>query len=482
MLNEALLEEKLTALEKARSWSPRVVSKLETFVRSGDDFSLFRVNPLRFAAEKGVAEGEAVDLFLHAVKLGLFQMNWQLLCPGCSTVVKSFGTLRTLDSHLSCNLCQIDVAANLDDYIAISFTVAPTVRDIAFNHPERLSIEDFYFKYQFSREAYVPVEGSPRFTDAVRLFLKGLAYVEPGRTQSFELELGPGMLVGLDRVNQSELYVQIKAGAPAGPARIKLVNSASEPKQSELAPGRRVVEVENLSARRAAVALLHFPPEHKSMTLGFDPFLSGKKLLTTQTFRDLFQSETTRGTEGLGVKEITVLFTDLKGSTALYDRIGDLKAFALVQQHFERLSKVVQAESGATVKTIGEAVMASILRPSDAVRAALRMLEEIERFNAEYGEREIILKIGVHKGASIVVTQNERLDFFGQTVNIAARVQGLAEADEILITEDVHAYPGVAELLKDSEVSRETARLKGIQDEVRVYRVKYKARARSASN
>src|SRR5579859_6104860 len=140
--NERLLEEKLIALERAKAWSPRVISKLEALIRSSDDFPLFRINPVRFAADKGVAEAEAIDLFLHGAKLGLFQMNWQLLCPGCSTVVNSFGTLKTLDSHISCSLCRIDVNASLDDFIAITFTVSPAVRDIAYNHPESLSIED----------------------------------------------------------------------------------------------------------------------------------------------------------------------------------------------------------------------------------------------------------------------------------------------------------------------------------------------------
>lgn len=477
-LNERLLEEKLIALEKAKSWSPRVISKLEALIRSTDDFALFRVNPVQFAADKGVAEAEAIDLFLHGAKLGLFQMNWQLLCPGCSTVVKSFGTLKTLDSHFNCNLCQVNMDANLDDFIAITFTVSPAIRDIVFNHPENLSIEDFFYKYQFSREAIVPIPGSPRFVDAIKIFLKSMTYIEPGEKKALELELVPGLLVGIDRLNQSEFFIKIKEGAPEGARRAKLriVNGVLEPKEGEMAGGRGVLEIENLSTGRSALAVMNFPSDYKPVGVRFDPFLSGKKLLTTQTFRDLFHAETIRGTDGLGIKEITVLFTDLKGSTELYERIGDLKAFSLVQQHFDRLGKVIRNHSGATVKTIGDAIMASFLNPTDAVEAALQMLEEIEEFNAEHGDRELILKIGIHKGASIVVTLNDRLDFFGQTVNIASRVQGLSAADEICITDDVYSHPQMRKILEACEVTAEKARLKGIQDEMRVYRVKYNAK------
>jgi class 3 adenylate cyclase len=175
--------------------------------------------------------------------------------------------------------------------------------------------------------------------------------------------------------------------------------------------------------------------------------------------------------EGLGVQDISILFTDLKGSTALYDRIGDLKAFALVNQHFDHLGKAIKANRGAVVKTIGDAVMASFEDPSDAVRAAKEMLAEIERLNALSGSREIVLKIGVHRGASIAVTLNGRLDFFGQTVNVAARVQGLADADEIYVTDEVYTSPGVIDLLGGLKVTADRVSLKGVQHPVKVYRV-----------
>ena len=80
-VNEKLLDERLAALEAARGWSPRLVSKLESHIRSADDAALLRINPISFATEKNLAEDEAIDLFLHASALGLFEMNWILICP-----------------------------------------------------------------------------------------------------------------------------------------------------------------------------------------------------------------------------------------------------------------------------------------------------------------------------------------------------------------------------------------------------------------
>src|SRR5689334_3058161 len=140
-LIEAELDAKLTELEKARAWTPRLVSKLETLLRAPDDFDLLRVNPLAFAKDRGVEEQEAIDLFLHACKVGLFQMQWGIICPSCGDSMESFRTLKTLHNTYTCGMCHIKGTADLDDFIQVSFSVSPSVRDTAWHHPESLGIE-----------------------------------------------------------------------------------------------------------------------------------------------------------------------------------------------------------------------------------------------------------------------------------------------------------------------------------------------------
>ena len=175
---------------------------------------------------------------------------------------------------------------------------------------------------------------------------------------------------------------------------------------------------------------------------------------------------------GLAVQRPTLLFTDLKGSTALYDRIGDLKAFDLVRMHFGHLRGCISRNAGAPVKTIGDAVMADFVDPLDALRAALEMRDEIARFNAGSGEDLIGLKVGVHSGACLAVTLNDRLDYFGQTVNVAARVQGLADAGEVVITDDVLSVPGAEDLVTGLEIVPDNAELRGVVEAVRVHRLR----------
>jgi class 3 adenylate cyclase len=101
----------------------------------------------------------------------------------------------------------------------------------------------------------------------------------------------------------------------------------------------------------------------------------------------------------------------------------------------------------------------------------LELLEEISRFNRMRGSEDVILKIGIHRGPCIAVTLNDCLDYFGQTINIASRVQGLADSKEVYVSEEIYHAPGVQEFLEKFEIMRGKAHLRGIQTEMQVYRI-----------
>ena len=113
-VNEQLLDERLAELEAARSWSPRLISKLESHIRTADDQALFRINAFSFAQQRHLDENEIIDLFLHATALGLFSMDWSLYCPQCCCVVESFRSLKSLHNHYHCAFCQVGYDAALD--------------------------------------------------------------------------------------------------------------------------------------------------------------------------------------------------------------------------------------------------------------------------------------------------------------------------------------------------------------------------------
>ena len=475
-IKEHLLESKMTEIEQARIWSPRVISRFETLVRSGDDLSLYRINPLAFARDRAISEAESIDLFLHATRSGLFEMSWDVVCPQSGMVLDSFGALRTLKTHYVCGLCDVSGETDLDDFIEVTFTVSPQLRRLPFHDPDSLSVEDYHWKLRFLSDGRLPGQ-QVRFLDFLQGLVRGLAFLPPGATTTLRTDLGPGALSGVNVRTQAAFAVPILGEPAATPThlRVRYDGQRFSPSVSAVPPGPIVIDVENSGTARGSLLLINWPPEVLAQTvkpaLDFEPYMSGGMLLARQTFRRLFRSERVDEREGLGIRQVTLLFTDLKGSTAMYERLGDLNAYALVREHFALLGATVQQHSGAIVKTIGDAVMAVFSRPTDAVSAALDILGEIERYNSEHGDPSIILKIGAHCGPSIAVTLNENLDYFGQTVNVAARVQSLAEAGEICISEALYSAPGVSQILTGLKIVEFDAPLRGVEGNACVYRV-----------
>jgi len=499
-VNESLLDSALARLEEVRVWSPRVISKLETFIRTADDAALFRVNPVHYAAEKGITESEAIDLFLHGARLGLFEMEWHMVCACCGHVFQNLRGMGDLHAHFVCNICRMENTITLDDFIQVVFTVLPAMRELVYHTPSSLPAYEYLFHYQLAKglDRYpLQIPNESYLYQAT----KTITYIEPGAELDLAWDATPGLVYAGDVIKSVVATLYIYPAEPGAASNIPEAFTIRFDADSTLSvtpplPAHRQelpgpvdtevfefsqfaavptgplkVHVFNQSPDRVLFWVVNLPADINQTWVAFQPFLSGKRLLNTQTFRTLFRTETVATDEGLGVRDITFLFTDLKGSTALYDQLGDLQAYHLVRQHFDALTQVIIQHAGAVVKTIGDAVMATFLSPSDAVRAALDMLRKIDEFN--HGRAEpLILKIGLHRGHSIVVSLNDRLDYFGQTVNIASRVQGLAAAHEIYLSQDVYASPEVADCLANYVIVPSQATVKGVSGALQVYEVK----------
>jgi class 3 adenylate cyclase len=242
---------------------------------------------------------------------------------------------------------------------------------------------------------------------------------------------------------------------------------------AEIRPGPLRLSLENRTDRRVLPALWTAGDALHHLLGKRKPFVTAKRLLTNQTFRDIFRTDTLDIDQKLKITSLTFLFTDLKGSTALYERVGDLVAYDLVRQHFGVLNDIVAAEAGAVVKTIGDAVMATFQTPDRALKAALRMREEMTRINTERQNEDLLLKIGIHEGPCLAVTLNNSQDYFGQTVNVAARVQGLASSRAIIVTKAVLNDTRAAKILERLNLhpTMQHAALRGIAEKTTVYEI-----------
>jgi len=253
-MDEQLLESKMTAIEQARPWSPRVVSKLEALVRGGDDSALFRVNPLAFARDRAIADAESIDLFLHAASVGLFDMGWSVVCPQSGMVLDSFGALRTLKTHYVCGLCDVSGETDLDDFIAVDFSVSSKVRRLAHHDPDTLSVEDFHWKLRFLEDARLPGQ-QIRFLDLLRGMVRGMTFLPPNAVTSVAAEVGPGALSGVNVETQASFAVPI-AGEPTDLPQVLRVSydgSRFSLPQPVLSPGPVRVEVDNTGKARGSL-------------------------------------------------------------------------------------------------------------------------------------------------------------------------------------------------------------------------------------
>jgi class 3 adenylate cyclase len=467
---EPHFQERLDSLRASYADHDDLVQELERFVRTAPDDQIVRINPIQYAADHGRDEAQVIDLFLHARKAGLLTMEWHYVCRGCGMIIESLGTLNAAGDHSFCKTCRVNRDTDLSDFVEIGFTVSKSLRTSRFHDPETLPATEFHFDYEISASALA--RDGTKARDFYRRHIVFCTYVEPGETVTFEINLEPGFLA---LMHGPELIVARSSDNRV--ERLDFTHRDARPAEAmqKVAPGSLIYNLTNASPARILTAAFSLTEAEREALKGTPPgfrlggFLSGSRLLSTQTFRDLFPSETVMSAGGLAVKRMAVLFTDIKGSTALYDRIGDMKAFNVVRQHFGVLRDVIAANNGALVKTIGDAVMASFHEPLDAIRAALDMLAQIRRFNDNAGEELITLKIGVHVGQCLAVTLNERLDYFGQTVNLAARVQRLAAENEIYLTDEMYSLTGAADLLAAMQSNAQAVNVKGIEREIIVH-------------
>jgi class 3 adenylate cyclase len=200
--------------------------------------------------------------------------------------------------------------------------------------------------------------------------------------------------------------------------------------------------------------------------------VSGLSMLTLSDFQRLFPQQRLPPDESLDITRIALVFTDLAGSTALYARRGDPRAYHLVHLHFRELFRVADMCHGMVVKTIGDAILAAFQTPHEALYAAMSMQNAIAGLNQQRqldGEERLILKVGVHAGPCISVTLNDRPDYFGTTVNTAARVQGLSKGNDIVFTDAISTDRDAANLLEGRKLESSEVTLKGIENRTRVH-------------
>jgi class 3 adenylate cyclase len=382
----------------------KAVTALGMWLQKTDDFDLLRIRPYALTEVLSASRREALELCLHATKAGLLEMRWEPLCPLCRGPKGISERLDGLRSTVHCDACHIDFNTDLDRSVEVTFRVHPALR---MPSPGVFCV------------------GSPQRTPhiLVRENLKSNTvgnfplHLEPGRYRLRSPSLPGGLFLRAEVNGLAEVEIDLRQ---AGWSRQEM--------HLGLNP---CIRLQNKLDQDAVIIW-------ERMAYA-DDAATAADVLCLQAFQDLFGSETLRPGEEIAVGNLAFLFTDLKGSTRLYREVGDAKAFALVMQHFAVLQECITEAGGTIVKTIGDAVMAAFTHPEAAVQAAMRAQQKLRDVGSD-----LILKTGVHCGSCIAVTQNERLDYFGSTLNMAARLVGFCHGGDLVLTTAVSEDPGVA--------------------------------------
>jgi class 3 adenylate cyclase len=387
--------------------------RLADHVLKAQEVDLWHVRPLRLAREWQRPTLEVIELCLQAVRAGLLELRWDLLCPRCRVAKAWSGGLDRLPEGAHCPSCNIDYGRDFTKNVEASFRPAEAIR--------RLESGEYCLWGPASTphiKLQIALEPGESRTVAARLPFGSyrLRTLEIGPECDIDWSAGgfPTLLLGANTV---------AAGEPAAEGTVRLENRGNR---------ARVAIVES----RAWVA----------------DALTADRVTSLQAFRDLFSDDVLRPGDEVSIGRVTLLFSDLRGSTALYQRIGDAEAYRLVRDHFAFMAKTVRDHQGAIVKTIGDAVMAAFARPEDGLAAAVAIQREVAAFNRAHPlgggtEDAIAIKLGLHQGPCIVVTLNDRLDYFGSTVNLAARLQGQSKGGDIVLSSEIAADPAVAPML-----------------------------------
>jgi class 3 adenylate cyclase len=452
-----------------KSAKPEPVQAIETLIKEAQDRDLCRINALAFAAQHKLDEEDVIAAFLHAGALGIFEMSWNILCPACGGVLDSGATLKTVrQAEYRCVLCAEDCEPTLDEIVEVTFTISPRVRRIAAHDPETLPFVQYYRQIFWSSGVDLPDDTGleewikETTLDAVELL--------PGEKVELSVPLPAGYVIVFDPVLHMSQHIEVTGEPTPENQSLSFIMTRDHAPAAvlQMRPGPLRIMLENRLPVRTLPAVWFVTDKIHELVSKRRPFLTAKRLLTNQTFRDIYRTDTLDVDQKLKITSLSFLFTDLKGSTELYERVGDLAAYDLVRAHFQILNEIVAAEKGAVVKTIGDAVMATFPTPDRAMAAALKMREAVKDLKGD-----LLLKIGIHEGPCLAVSLNDRQDYFGRTVNIAARVQGLATSRSIFATRRVVTDSEASKLLQSNGIAAtpEKRSLRGIAKQVEIFEI-----------
>ncbi|WP_436714512.1 protein kinase [Roseiconus lacunae] len=393
-----------------------IATPLVAYIRDASPQSLAQIRPIELADRLGLS-GEAVaDACLVAAHCGVMQLRWDILCPSCRVPASQASILTEIERHTHCEACDAEFQSDISSAIELVFQAHAEIRQV-----------------DQGQYCVGGPEHSPHVVAQSRL--------KPGERLEINVPLTKGdYLIRRSGVgNVQNLQVQTRSAS-----------SSVEIWLSELGGARPLPLVRSGNAN----LIFQNDLDHQELvrverTIRRSNVLTAAVASALPRFRELFPDQVLSRDGAITSDDLTLLAIRIGGGESLYESKGDAQAYAIIQQAIGLIEESVACHDGATIKSLGETVLASFRDPARALSTAITIGQRLEK---REDLSAITFSRAIHRGTLLVTTQNGRLDYFGTT---ARQVLALANefADGISLTDSVFTDPAVQERIASATTS-----------------------------
>ena len=388
----------------------KAIAYLGEAIRNLSDDDAYRFRPKVLARNAGVPVHDMLVVLLHAHKLGLLFLSFDLICPHCRGERKNLRHLGEIPEAWECETCDIDFSTSRSESLEVVFHIHPSVRFVE---------KRFFCAAEPAKKSHIMIQRE----------------VEPGSSLNLKTRLEPGVyrFRTIGSTAEGNLVVKDETKGQI----VRLESGVFE--DCESGPSPELI-LTNTSGNKAIFVI-----EKRFVDSNA---LSATELFLLQEFRDLFPEESLASELKLEVGFCAILFTDIIGSSRMYSSIGDTTAFSLVREHFKLIYETIVKHEGVLVKTMGDATMCAFHTSEAAVRAAV----DLQR---RFREESVRLRVSINAGSCLAVNLDKGMDYFGNMINLGAKLQAFVETGQIVLTNIVHEDTGVRRFLQKNELQPE---------------------------
>ena len=416
-LGEAI-EHRIEQFERSmieRKLPLKSVRHLLDFIRTADELNAHRLRVPELARKKGIDETDFLRVCLHATRLGLLHMSWDLVCPHCRGVRAQYKSLSEVGAKGFCEVCSLEFGTDKENVLEITFQIHAGIRDVP---------KVFYCAAEPSGKQHIKLQQS----------------LAPGERK----EVTPQVTAGRYRLRVigEKSYKHLDITSDSKKQLVRWDESDKENYEAGLGFSLRLENINNSTQT------------YIMEDVGWsDLALRPRQLFNFDEFRDLFSEEFLDAGVQLAVGSQTILFTDIVGSSRFYAESGDPKAFTQIRKHFDDISPIIARHEGVVVKTMGDAVMSAFSDPLNALKSAANLQSY---FHEKREDSSLRIRISLSMGPCIAVNLNSNIDYYGKVVNTAAKLQAFAKAGEIVFTDSIWKISEVRNYIKSQGISLKT--------------------------